>query len=147
MWRIADNRIQCKANLHKRNALPTGVSVNCVLCSSSKETKKSSVVWLSLLPRDLVKLLLLDRRSEGGTSWLQTTLLWIDWWSVWVSVIWTIRSLRNAIIFKSDVVDFETAVDEFKYRAWNWCKAMVKGFHLSLYVWKIDLLNCLKQLP
>lgn len=37
IWKITHNRIQSKENLHKRNILPAGVSVNCVFCESEIE--------------------------------------------------------------------------------------------------------------
>lgn len=41
------------------------------------------------------------------------------------SILWGIRTLRNAIRFNDKQADFEATLEAIKYRSWSWARAYV----------------------
>ena len=61
-------------------------------------------------------------------------------------MVWTLWLDRNNILFNEASHDMDKVLDDARFKAWCRCKAKVKGFDFSLYVWRLDPMNCLLQM-
>ncbi|XP_057443960.1 uncharacterized protein LOC130736131 [Lotus japonicus] len=57
-------------------------------------------------------------------------------WVVWIAVIWSIWSHRNAIIFKEGDIDIDKVIDDLQFKSWIWLRGKFKDFGCSLYEWQ-----------
>lgn len=157
MWRMAHNRIQTMDHLKKRRIISYDANTRCVLCNSHEEfsrrllfeCKFSHYIWSRCYewceetrapPADCICHFW---KHKGMLTWKEESLIW---WAVWVVIVWVIWKHHNDIKFNKFIVDVEAIFDDLCYKVWSWCKPQVKDFDISLYVWHLDLRECLRQL-
>lgn len=152
------NRVQCKVELARRNALPPNSGTDCGLCRSEVESCchlffgcsiswkvwQKILIWIgtvSVLPMDAKSHFLQFRALLGVDPKSLKALSLVSVASI--SAIWY---YRNAAIFKNEEVAVEKIFDLIQFRSWFWLKAKEKDFFASNHEWASNISCCLSYL-
>lgn len=67
----------------------------------------------------------------------------MNWWLVWISIVWLLWLLRNEVVFNEGKTDIDHIFHSITLTSWKWMQAYVKGFTTSFYEWGAQPLLCL----
>lgn len=156
-WKVLQNRIQTRDNLHKRHIISSQVDLLCPLCTSHEESSSHLLfsctvawrVWMAIYNWIGLSTVL---PNTGKDHFLQHVLLW--WtksqkqgaWVLWIAVIWAIWNLRNNLIFRNGQLDIAKMLDGIQFKTWSWLRGKLKGFQYNLYEWQAQPLLCINSL-
>lgn len=134
-WRVILNKIQSKADLACRNALPSSAGVDCVMCYGEEESIPHLFFgchmawgvwakifrWLGVIPvlptEARGHFLQFGHCSSGGSASARVIFM------IWIAVIGSIWYYQNYAMFRDEAVEVEMVVELTQFKSWLWQKA------------------------
>jgi len=152
-WQLLLDRIPTMMNLLRRGVLRDQEASLCVFCGVEAEIVSHLFVtcwvalrvwydifrwfgWELVLPMDLLGLF------EGCCVFPRRESIRCGFLLIWHSVVWSIWSARNDLVFSGRILDVEQLVDKIQFTSLHWFFGSLSGHPCSHYEWMAEPSIC-----
>lgn len=133
LQRLFSDRLPTKSNLKSRNVIVQDNDFTCPLCLSCNESAQHLFtscnvvhhVWLDCYSWKSTDLNIVLPESWDVHLWQHKGLAQPGtksdvWLVIWCAVIFCVRNLWNAVIFRQENVDKRKLLEDIKFVSWSW---------------------------
>jgi hypothetical protein len=157
-WRLLLERLPTRDALFNKGVITNNLEKSCAFCSNMDETLHHCFLgchFIATVWRDVYHWMGISHLSASNVQ--QHFIVFGDIIKgkkckkvkqlIWLATMWSIWRSRNNILFRGDVVNIITLVDQIKYISWFWLIGRVThNANFSYAAWCINPLHCLQSI-
>jgi hypothetical protein len=157
-WRLLLERLPTRDALFNKGVITNNIEKSCAFCSNMDETLHHCFLgchFIATVWRDVYYWMGISHLSASNVQ--QHFIVFGDIIKgkkckkvkqlIWLATMWSIWRSRNNILFRGDVVNIITLVDQIKYISWFWLIGRVThNANFSYAAWCINPLHCLQSI-